>query len=163
MFYAVIRSLKLRRISVPAIGHISTDQDPSHIIATLIPPAPGAAWSYAIQVDRQQPETSARLVRLPVPQEARPWECPPLTLEVPTRRILNWSQEGDTAHPMTPGMPYLPLELTQAEEMVRLVLFGFTHLRLAYVPVIEREAGILLDVSYPHDPTLIPWLRNSSM
>ncbi len=92
-------------------------------------------------MDRQQPETSARLVRLPVTQEARPWECPPLTLEVPTRRILNWSQEGDTAHPMTPGMPFLPLELAQAEETVRLAPFGCTHLRLAYVPVIERATG----------------------
>ncbi len=49
--------------------------------------------------------------------------------------------EGDPAHPMTPGMPYLPLELAEEEETVRLAPFGCTHLRLAYVRGIERAAG----------------------
>jgi hypothetical protein len=37
---------------------------------------------------------------------------------------------------MTPGMPFLPLELAEEEETVRLVPFDFTHPRLAYVAVI---------------------------
>ncbi len=116
-------------------------QDPGKVIAYKVLPAKDASWNYAIHMDRQQPEKSFKLVRLPAPQGALPWECPPLALEVQARRVLNWFMEGDPTHPMTPGMPFLPLELADAEETVRLVPFGFTHLRLAYVPVIEREAG----------------------
>jgi DUF1680 family protein len=111
-------------------------QDPAAVTAYRVLPAREAAWNYAIRADLQQPEKSFRLVRLPAAPGTRPWERPPLALEAQARRVLNWCMEGDPAHPMTPGLPYLPLALAEEEETVRLVPFGCTHLRLAYVPVI---------------------------
>jgi DUF1680 family protein len=123
-----------QRFTPPAQAPV---QDPSQVVAYRVLPARDAAWNYAIRVDRAEPEKSFNLVRLPTPPGARPWKYPPMTLEVQARRILNWYLEGDSSHPMTPGMPFLPLELAEAEETIRLVPFGFTHLRLAYVPVIQ--------------------------
>jgi hypothetical protein len=46
--------------------------------------------------------------------------------------------DGEPDHPMTPGLPYKPMSLADQEEIITLVPFGCTHLRLAYLPVAGR-------------------------
>ena len=94
-----------------------------------------AAWNYALLIDREHPESSLSLTRLPVSQDGRPWEHPPLGLQVRARRVLSWRMDGDPEHPMTPGLPYHPMRLADEEELITLVPFGSTHLRLTYLPV----------------------------
>jgi len=97
----------------------------------------GAAWNYAVIVDRDHPERSLRLKKLSVPESAVPWDShPPLGLEVKARRVLNWRMEGDPEHPKTPGFPFNPMKLADGVETVTLVPFGATRLRMTYLPVI---------------------------
>jgi DUF1680 family protein len=100
--------------------------------------AKDAAWSYALVIDREHPEASLKLVRLEVPEGSGPWEHPPLGLQARARQVLNWHIDGEPDHPMTPGLPYSPMQLASEETTVTLVPFGFTHLRMAYLPVAPR-------------------------
>jgi DUF1680 family protein len=97
-------------------------------------PAPGAAWNYALAVDPDHPERGVAPARLPVPAGARPWESPPLGLKVKARKVLNWLPEGDPEHLKTPLLPYNPMRVSEEEETITLVPFGFTHLRMTYLP-----------------------------
>jgi hypothetical protein len=104
------------------------------IVAYRLFPAEGAAWNYALVLDPAQPETSFTPVTLPVPANARAWEFPPIGLKVKARRVLNWYIEGDPEHPKTPFMPFNPMRLGDEVEEITLVPFGFTHLRMTYLP-----------------------------
>jgi DUF1680 family protein len=111
-------------------------QGPGHdIVAYRVFPAAGAEWNYALALDKDHPEQSFTPVRLDVPAGSRPWEKPPLGLQVQARQVLNWYLEGDPEHPKTPFMPFRPMRLAEAETTVTLVPFGFTHLRMTYLPV----------------------------
>jgi DUF1680 family protein len=111
-------------------------QGPGHdVVAYRIFPAEGAEWNYALVLKPEHPEDSFTLVRLPVPTGARPWEHSPIGLQVKARKVLNWFMEGDPEHPKTPYMPFRPMRLAEAETTVILVPFGFTHLRMTYLPV----------------------------
>ena len=120
-----------QQFDVPAQG---PGKDP---VCYRVLPAEGTAWNYALVIDRQHPETCITPVRLPVPPESRPWEHPPLGLQARARRVLSWHIEGDPDHPKTPGLPYNPMKLSDQEETVTLVPFGFTHLRMTYLPFVE--------------------------
>jgi len=74
-----------------------------------------------------------------VPAGARPWEQPALGLKARARRVLNWHLEGDPDHPRTPLPPYNPMRLSDEEEEVILVPFGFTNLRIAYLPTVDTS------------------------
>jgi hypothetical protein len=72
-------------------------------------PKDGAAWNYALVIDREHPEQSLSLRKLPVPEDAQPFgPHPPVGLEVKARRVLNWKMEGDAEHPKTPGSHSTP-------------------------------------------------------
>ena len=68
------------------------------------------------------------------PQVPTPWENPPIGLRVKARRVLNWRMQGEPEHPITPLMPFNPLRLEEDETLITLVPFGFTHLRMTYLP-----------------------------
>lgn len=95
----------------------------------------GAEWNFALVLDPAHPEQSFTPVQLPVPEGARPWEYPPIGLQVRARKVLNWYVEGDPEHPKTPFMPFNPMRLAAEVQTVTLVPFGFTHLRMTYLPV----------------------------
>jgi hypothetical protein len=104
------------------------------IVAYRVMPAPDAQWNYALALDGAHPEASFTLVHLPVPEGSRPWEHPPIGLQVKARQVLNWHMGGDPEHPTTPLMPFNPMRLAEEATMVTLVPFGFTHLRMTYLP-----------------------------
>lgn len=108
------------------------------VVAYRVLPTQDAVWNYAICLDEQNPERSLKPVSLPAPSGSRPWEFPHIGFEVKARRIQNWLMEGDVHHPKTPLMPYTPMELATDEEIVTLVPFGFTHLRITYLPVVHE-------------------------
>jgi hypothetical protein len=107
-----------------------------NIVAYRVLPRPDAAWNYALVLDPAHPEQSFNLVHLPAPAESRPWEHSPIGLQVKARRVLNWQLVGELDHPQTPLMPFNPLRLSDEETIITLVPFGFTHLRMTYLPVV---------------------------
>ena len=100
-------------------------------------PMPESAWNYALILDRQRPETGVKLIQLESPEDGRPWEYAPVGLQVAARRVLNWYLEGDMEHPKTPLLPFRPMKLSEEETLITLVPFGFTHLRMTFLPVDE--------------------------
>jgi hypothetical protein len=104
------------------------------VVAYRVMLAEGAPWSYALALDPQHPDANLALVHLSTPVGSRPWEHPPLGLKARARRVLNWYLEGDPEHPRTPLLPFNPVRMADNEEEVTLVPFGFTHLRLSYLP-----------------------------
>jgi hypothetical protein len=105
------------------------------VVAYRVLPVPGAAWNYALVLRQGEPEASFTLVKLPAPPDGRPWEYAPIGLQVKARKVLNWQLQGEPAHPVTPLMPFNPVELGDDETDITLVPFGCTHLRMTYLPV----------------------------
>ncbi len=113
-------------------------QAPERIVAWRVLPSKAAVWNYAVaRPGSQETESAPTLVRLDVPRNARPWEHAPVGLRVRARRVLNWQMEGTPDHPMTPGLPYVPMHLSEMTEDVTLVPYGSTHLRLTYLPCFD--------------------------
>jgi DUF1680 family protein len=106
------------------------------VVAYRVMAAPGAAWNYALLINQENAEESFSLLRLPVPSDGRPWEAAPVGLRVQARKVRNWYVQGEPAHPITPGMPYNPMELDDHVDEIVLVPFGCTHLRMSILPVV---------------------------
>ncbi|MCX5759647.1 MAG: glycoside hydrolase family 127 protein, partial [Candidatus Hydrogenedentes bacterium] len=101
----------------------------------------GAVWNYALIVDTAAPERSFQVRKLNAPESPYPWEHPKTGLDVKARRVLNWEQEGNEVHPMTPGLPFKPMKLAKRVETITLVPFGFTRLRMTYLPLVDGAKG----------------------
>jgi hypothetical protein len=99
-------------------------------------PKKDAVWNYGLIVDKENPEKSITLKKLNVPENSLPWEHPPIALEVKAKRILNWEPEGTSDHPMTPGLPFKPMRVADEVETINLVPYGFTQLRMSYLPLL---------------------------
>ena len=104
------------------------------VVAYRVLPEADAEWNYALSLDADHPEASCSLVTLPTPEDNRPWQYPPIGLRVTARRVLNWRLQGEPEHPITPLLPFNPLRMEDAETPITLVPFGFTHLRMTYLP-----------------------------
>ncbi len=111
---------------------------PGKQISFELLPDPKCAWNYAMVLNHRRPGESFELVQLHAPANAKPWEHAPLGLRVRARRVLNWHIEGDAEHPLTPGLPFTPMKLAAKVETITLVPFGFTRLRMSYLPAVQR-------------------------
>lgn len=107
---------------------------------------PDAKWNYALVLDEKDPEVSFKFVRQDVPAGGHVWEYPPVALEVDGRRVPDWLSEGDettksAGHGLDSGprLPERPFSLAPNTERLRLVPFGFTTLRMTYLPYVARS------------------------
>ena len=125
-----------RRFDPPASAPV---QKPGHApTAYRVLPAEAAAWNYALCIDPADPARSFKLVALGAQGNSEPWQSPPIGLLTKARRVKNWLMDGTPSHPQTPGLPYRPSETAPVTEIVTLVPFGFTHLRLTYLPIAQE-------------------------
>ena len=113
----------------------------------------GAAWNYALALNEKNPESSFRFVKQETPAGGHVWEHSPVALEIEGRRIPDWTWEvaqGEKAyrsrsiqygHPpydmyVGPRLPERPFSVAKTTEPLRLVPYGFTTLRLTYLPYV---------------------------
>jgi hypothetical protein len=106
------------------------------VVAYRVLPDAGAEWNYAMLLQPDRPEDSFKMMKLSVARDSLPWQNAPIGLQVKARKVLNWRLQGEPEHPVTPLMPFNPVQLEQHEIDIVLVPFGFTHLRMTYLPVV---------------------------
>lgn len=97
-----------------------------------------ALWNYALVLSEKNPESSFRFVKQEAPPGAHVWEHSPVALEVDARRILDWTfVDDERSRARGPQLPDRPFTAAQATERLRLVPYGFTILRMSYLPYVS--------------------------
>ena len=99
---------------------------------------PDSPWNYALRLDPNAPATSVRVQQLPVPAGGHVWEHSPLALEVDSQRVPDWTFDPATSGP-GPKLPEQPLKLAERVEKIQLLPYGFTTLRMTYLPVVKTD------------------------
>lgn len=155
---AVIRGPLTFVLPVPEVWRMfpSVHNAPlSKVASYRVLPDSRAVWNYALMVDQDNPEGDFRLKTFDPGTGKNPWEHARIGLEVKARRVLNWKQEGNETHPMTPGLPFKPMKLAKRIETITLVPFGATRLRMAYLPLVDgvrAEPGLPATLITPVAP-----------
>jgi hypothetical protein len=107
----------------------------------------GAVWNYALVLDAKHPESSFQFVQQEVSADAHVWEHPPVALEVEGLRVPDWTFVDDQERKLNmwnvaddrrnlngPRLPERPFPVAKTTERLRLVPYGFTTLRMTYLP-----------------------------
>jgi DUF1680 family protein len=119
-----------------------------------------SSWNYALVFDKENSQASFKVIKSGEHPGAHAWESSPITLEVDAVKIPSWKFSpgnepfkplddsvpaepdrfkpyyGLIDQPLSPSLPRQPLPAVGPVEKVRLVPFGFTILRMTYLPFI---------------------------
>lgn len=105
---------------------------------------PASAWNYALVVDRQNPQGSFRIERVPMPEN--PWwpETTPIRLQARGRRLIGWVIDRNNAGPLPespvgipPPDPRYGSSRSKPEEDIVLIPFGAARMRISVFPWAE--------------------------
>jgi len=103
----------------------------------------GAAWNYALAINEKNPESSFRFVKQETPAGGHVWDHSPVALEVEARRVPDWTFADDSkakfaygSAPNGPRLPERPFSTGPTAERLLLVPYGFTTLRMTYLPYV---------------------------
>lgn len=99
---------------------------------------PDGPWSYALDLNEKTLNQAVKAISKKT--NGYVWDNPPIELQAPARKVLNWKLDG-TRH--TPEWP-ADLQLARETEQIRLVPLGSTMLRMTIFPTVtEQEHGTL--------------------
>ncbi|MDE3201805.1 MAG: glycoside hydrolase family 127 protein [Acidobacteriota bacterium] len=100
---------------------------------------PAAPWNYGLMVDEAHLAEQVKVTRKAMTQD--PWVDPPVTLTVPARTIAGWELQANPKNPeqlFTPPLPEVENHALGDEQMLTLVPYGATHLRLTIFPALGK-------------------------
>lgn len=96
---------------------------------------PASAWNYGLVLDTNQVDKSFSITtKSPIPQQPWSMESVPVFMTAKGRKIPSW-QLNEVQNPAP--LPVSPVASTSTEETIKLIPFGATRLRIAYMPVVE--------------------------
>ncbi|MGI6544089.1 MAG: beta-L-arabinofuranosidase domain-containing protein [Limnochordia bacterium] len=98
---------------------------------------PTTPWNYALEIDEERLAEQVRVEThgiSPVPFDPA---HPPVTLQVTGRRLPQWDLQVGRFDAMDP--PPSPVASDQQRELLTLVPYGSTHLRITEFPVLRRD------------------------
>jgi hypothetical protein len=96
-----------------------------------------ATWNYALTLNEKNPESAFRFVKQETPAGGHVWDHSPVALEVEGRRVADWTFVDDERSKASgPWLPERPFSVAQTSERLRLVPYGFTTLRMTYLPYV---------------------------
>jgi hypothetical protein len=123
----------------------------------------GSSWNYALVFDKENPLSSFKVEKSAIQPGKHVWESSPIALEVDAVKIPAWKfSPGNEAYgpvdvsvppppdgfkqlygtidqPASPALPHYPLQTAGQTEKVHLIPFGFTSLRMTYLPFVFAE------------------------
>jgi len=108
-------------------------------------------WNYALVLDQADPASSFTVVAQSKPADSNAWEGSPIALEVDAKRVLGWNcTSGDLIGQedsprladrkwVAPDLPQVGFSASPTIERLRLVPYGFTTLRMTYLPWVDAQ------------------------
>lgn len=106
---------------------------------------PASLWNYGLALDASK-LASEVIVKRDAPehdQSQEPWENPPISIEVPARRIEGWELQANPDNAdqkFTPCLPDLSsASVSETVERLSLVPYGSTQLRVTIFPSLQNR------------------------
>jgi hypothetical protein len=93
---------------------------------------PESSWNYALDVNQQNIKTEVKIVENKAAADGYGWDlaATPVRLQVPARKVTNWTLDPEGSTPMWPDR----LDVSDESERITLVPMGCTLLRMTILP-----------------------------
>lgn len=93
---------------------------------------PATSWNYALSLGSLQAVENIQITELPIGEFPFSPDTPATILEITAKKLLHWQLEKSAAAPP----PSSPVVSQEPDDLVKLVPYGNTHLRVAEFPVV---------------------------
>jgi hypothetical protein len=108
-------------------------REPPHADWEVYPTTP---WNYALEVGERTVAEDVVFRELPIKTSVFSPETPPVAATVKGRRVPAWVEQNGSAEPVPPS----PVKTVEPREVLTLIPYGCTNLRIAEFPVADKRS-----------------------